>query len=196
MIRTALDSDDLNVFTSNTDFVLTYSDLVTHPDAFAAHYPTQQVVYIDRGLGDPGDKATIADVETGALTPAHLNDWYNAKTAARLPFLTFYANRSNLAACMAQQAAHRMFKWVATLDGTMHINGYSPLHGPDLVQILDSDHLGIHADFSVVLTEKWRPASSPVDVARALTDVHNAINAATSSLASMHAVEAYVISTE
>lgn len=163
MIRTALDSDDLTVFTYPADFYLTYSDLVPDPQAFEASHPGHQVVYIDRGLGDPGVKATIADVETGALQPGDLPAWLDTRANAGAQFLTVYANRSNHPAAAAAAGHRAVWWWIATLDGTIAVPDWTPLTGPALVQIAGSDRLGVHADFSLVLNPHWHPSPPPAE---------------------------------
>lgn len=165
MIRTAIDSDDLTVFTYPADFILTYSDLVTDPAAFGAAHPSAQVVYIDRGLGDPGGKASIADVETGALSPADVPGWLDRKAAAGVQYLTVYMNRANRAAVDAAAGNRRPFRWVATLDGTLAIAGLTPLRAPSLVQFAGEQQTGIHADLSLVFNPGWHPSPVPQDPA-------------------------------
>lgn len=167
MIRTALDSDSLLAFGIQVDFALTYSDLVTDPAGFEAEHPRKQVVYIDRGNGDPGNKASIIDVETGAHRIADIAPWYDHKAAAHVAYLTFYVNRSNLLAAEAAVGGRHMFRWLATLDGTIVIPGFTPLVGPDLVQIAGASATGVHADFSLVLNPGWHPSPQPDHIAQA-----------------------------
>lgn len=158
MIRTALDSDNLNAFTDNTDFILTYTDLVKDPREFEGAHPHQIVRYIDRGLGDPGTKATIADVERFAMKPSDLPHWWDVRHAAGKQFLTVYCDRSTLAAVNTAANGRAFNHWVATLDGTMHIAGYKPFEWPALVQIADSRMTGLSADFSLVFSPGWNPS--------------------------------------
>jgi hypothetical protein len=190
VIRTALDSDQLDVFNADVDFIFAYSDIVPDAVAFERRYPNHTVAYIDRGLGDPGNKASIADVETGALQPDQLPDWYDQKAKARIAWLTFYCNRSNLATVHAHLGSRNMFRFVATLDGTIVIPGFVPLVGPDIVQITDAAHLGIHADFSLVLNPGWRPTPRPSALAGALADVGNAQRDLTGIAANLSGVQA------
>jgi hypothetical protein len=177
MIRTALDSDMPGDMTGNVDFLLTYSDLVTDPAGYERQRPAQQVVYIDRGLGDPDNKATIIDIERGALTVEHLPDWYDAKVRARLPFLTYYCNRSTIASVMAVMGGRHMYRWIATLDGTVAVAGFTPMQSPDLVQILPASSIGIHADLSLILCETWRPTMPASRVTHALLQLQDAARA-------------------
>lgn len=169
MIRTALDSDQLNQFGTSVNFVLVYSDLVADPAAFEREYPNKQVVYIDRGTGDPGDKASIIDVEKGAYDPSHVAAWYDRKASAHVAYLTYYVNRSNLRTVENNLQGRRMYRWVATLDGTLAIEGFAPLSGPDLVQALPAASIGIHADFSLVMNPGWHPSPEDPKLAQMTT---------------------------
>lgn len=173
-IRIALDSDDLSVFGAPCDFILTYSDLVHDGVAFAAEHPGKQIEYIDRGMGDPGGKATIIDVETGAHTVASIPAWYDAKAAKHLPYLTYYCNRSTLPGVQAVIGSRHMWRWIATLDGTVAVHGFSPLQGPDLVQCTPAVHLGFHADLSLVLSPSWHPAPVSTHLGAAVLAAQNA----------------------
>lgn len=174
MIRTALDSDDLSAFTTTTDFVLTYTDLVPDAAAFEARYPAQQVVYIDRKLGDPGTKASIIDIELGAFSVADIVPWFEERFHKGMRWLTHYSDRNDLPAILAELAGRNMWQWVATLDGTVHVDGYTPLFRPDIVQILGSDKLGIHADFSLVLNPGWRPSPESQQLTAAVNSLESA----------------------
>jgi hypothetical protein len=165
MIRTALDSDQLNVFTPAVNFILTYSDLVTDPAEFEHVNIDKQVIYIDRGMGDPDNKASVIDAETGAFRYDQVAGWYDKKASSHVAYLTYYCDRSGVASVEANLAGRRMYRWIATLDGTVHIAGFAPLAGPDLVQIANAAMLGIHADFSLVMNPGWHP--SPADPALA-----------------------------
>jgi hypothetical protein len=188
MIRTALDSDQLDAFSAGTDFIITYSDLVNDAGAFESRHPLAQVVYIDRGQGDPGYKASIIDVETGLFQPDHIPGWYDAKVKARIPFLTFYCNRSSVASCQAVLGGRHMWEWIATLDGTMAIAGYTPLFSPALIQVAGSNMTGIHADFSLVLSPSWHPTPSPQRLAAALNTVEAAARSAATVAGDLNSV--------
>lgn len=171
MIRTALDSNDLTVFRYDTDFYLTYSDLVTNPQAFEAAHLGHQVLYIDRGLGDPGLKATIADVERGALDPADLPNWLDTRANAGAQYLTVYVNRSNHAAAAAAAGHRGPWWWIATLDGTITVPDWTPLTGPALVQFAGAAQTGVHADMSLVLNLSWHPSPAPPLPAKLRSDL-------------------------
>lgn len=171
IIRTALDSDQLDVFGHPVDFVFTYSDLVHDAATFEAQHKGKQVVYIDRKLGDPGDKASIIDVEFGAYQPHEVPEWYDRKAAAKVPYLTHYSDRNDLPAIHAAIGSRHMWRWVATLDGTIGIAGFVPLQGPDIVQIANQNMLGFHADFNLVLSPSWHPAPLSEHMAAAINAV-------------------------
>jgi hypothetical protein len=168
MIRTALDSDDLSAFSPHVDFILTYSDLVPDAAAFEAEHKGQRVVYLDRGNGDPGDKATIIDVERGTYNPSHVPAWYDYKAARKLPFLTYYCQRSTVAAVQAVIGGRHMYRHIATLDGSLNVPGFTLFESPDLVQAFPAAMLGIHADLSLVFCPTWRPAEPTAELAKAL----------------------------
>lgn len=177
MIRTALDSDDVNAFTTNVDFIFTYSDLITNPGGYEARWPGQQVVYIDRGHGDPGLKATVADVESGLMTPAQLPAWFDERFDRGMKWLTHYSSRDTLPAIAAAIGKRVMWQWVATLDGTVAIPGFKPVYFPSIIQILPASKIGIHADFSLVLDPNWRPAVNSNALAEADRDLAAAVSA-------------------
>jgi hypothetical protein len=160
MIRVMLDSDSLGDLPSGiAPLLATYSDLIhdRHQlDLLAEHHLGSVIVLIDRGLGDPTGLASVADVERGAMTPGHLKAWWKARVS-RVPYLTAYCDRSNLAACDAALAgiAPRHWRWVATLDGTVAVAGMTPLLRPAVVQVAGSAMLGVHADLSLVLNKGW-----------------------------------------
>jgi hypothetical protein len=192
MLRTALDSDNLAAFTPHTDFILTYSDLVLDAAVFEAAHRGQQVAYIDRGMGDPGNKASIIDIETGTHTVAELAPWHDFKAAHKVQYLTWYASRDKIDSINAALGGRRMYRWVATLDGTLAIPGFQPLVGPDLVQLLPADKIGVHADFSIVLSPTWRPAPLPPQMATALTDAQDIGANLVSATASLNRLRAII----
>jgi len=192
VIRTALDSDVPDIIPDATDFVFTYSDLITDPIAYQRQFKRARVVYIDRGLGDPQGKSSIIDIETGARTVADLPAWYEQQSKLGRAWLTAYCNRSNLGAVIASPVGNRLHKWVATLDGTLAIDGFTPLVGPDLVQVLPADKIGIHADFSLILNPFWRPTTLTHDATLALDEVRATLNQISAATGNLHAVEAFV----
>ena len=187
MWRTAIDSDVLSDLTAPADFHLTYSDIVPDPAAFEAERPRTQVKYIDRGLGDPGNKASIADVEFHALTVADLPAWYDRKAAAKVPYLTWYASRNSIPAIQAVIGGRHMWRWVATLDGTLVIPGFPAFESPDLVQILGSGQLGAHVDLSLVLSPSWNPSPVAAEVHAIQVAIQDANRAITGAGQQLHA---------
>lgn len=157
MIRTMLDSDQPAAFVNSADFLAVYTDAVPDIAPLQAQHQHSTILLIDRGLGDPGTRATLADVEPGALTIADIPHWYDERHAAGHQYLTIYSDRNDLPAIMVALAGRPAFHWVATLDGTVHIAGFPPLQGPALVQCLGEAQLGVHADLSLVLRDDWHP---------------------------------------
>lgn len=174
MIRTAFDSDVEAAIPTSADFVFLYTDATPDLPAAQARFPRSTVLLIDRGLGDPGMRATLADVETGALRPDQLAGWYDERHAAGRQYLTVYCSRNTLPAVNVNLAGRAAAHWVATLDGTVHVDGWAPLQGPALVQILGETQLGIHADFSLVLHDDWHPVPAPREPAAVAADLATA----------------------
>lgn len=150
------DSDEVAVVLSAEcagSRIATYADLVT-PKIVAEAGGRMKV--IDRGLGDPHNLATIADIEPGCLTvdagTARIRQWVSE--GRHQP--TAYHDRNDWAEVDAKLAGVVYFTWLATLDGTASPNG----RRPDVVQILDSAKLGIHADLSIVWNDRWHPLPS------------------------------------
>jgi hypothetical protein len=161
MARIMFDSDVIADLPRNS-LAATYSDLIPNKARLTklrAEFP-HGLVLIDRGLGNPTGQASVADVETGALTVADFPDWYDDKTGAGIQFVTAYVNRSTLPALDAVLGNRHPYRWVATLDGTMHIAGFRPGHNPAAVQFASEQMLGFHADGSVVWQDGWHPEPS------------------------------------
>lgn len=163
MVRIMLDTDNLADLDGRFELLATYSDLVPDTAALAglrARFPDSEIVLIDRGLGDPTGQASIADIEPGALGAGALPRWVAEKKAAGIRYLTGYCDRDNLPGVEAI-ARHQIWHMVATLDGTCHIAGFTPMRGPAVVQILGEQQLGVHADLSLVLEDGWHPRDQP-----------------------------------
>lgn len=163
-IRFGLDSDILGDLEAVADVLMTYSDLVPNDQALAelhAKFPRSEIVLIDRGLGDPTGKASVLDVETGAATIGDAPSWYDRKHAEGIRYLTIYSDRNNVAAISQAMGDRHYFRWVATLDGTVVINAFDPLHAPAVVQCLTAAMLGIHADGNLILEDGWHPQPTP-----------------------------------
>lgn len=163
MIRIALDSDVLgDLPVGIAPLLLTYADLIPNQavlNALKAKHPSSELIFIDRGLGDPLDLGTVADIEPGALTVDDLHGWVKRKNRAGKTYLTGYCDRNDLAAVEAADR-HGLWHWVATLDGTCHIAGFPPLQGPAAVQILGTAKVGLHCDMSLVLEDNWHPQTA------------------------------------
>lgn len=110
--------------------------------------------------------ATVADIETGDMTPAQGAAWAKlGRAPADFPVL--YVNRSNKAAVEADLAplvrGVGYGLWVATLDGT-----WTDLDGSDLrsqpgvvaVQVLNSQAAGQPYDVSMVVDDRWLPVNT------------------------------------
>jgi len=171
MIRLAIDSDVLPGVAGRFPLIFTYSDLVPDYAAFAARYPSSEVVLIDRGLGDPTGLASVIDVETGARAPQDIPGWVRDKTSRDIRWLMVYCNRSNLDACRAAVRDRSVYWWVATLDGTLAIPPSMPLAGPTMVQFAGENLTGVHCDVSLVLDEHYRPSRITGPVAGAQQDL-------------------------
>jgi hypothetical protein len=165
-IRVMLDSDVIGDLDGHCELVATYSDLATDYEALQDQFPHSVVVLIDRGLGDPTGRASVADVQTGAMTVDQFPAWYDRKHKAGVRYLTAYCNRSTLAALDAVLGNRKPYRWLATLDGTCHIDGFQPLHGPAAVQILGANSVGVHCDLSLVMEDGWHPTPITVPVTK------------------------------
>jgi len=130
--------------------IATYADLVT-PQMFAAAAGRMKVIH--RGLGDPHNLATIADIEPGCLSVdagASLIRQWNQE-GRHQP--TAYHDRNDWSEVDAKLAGVPHFTWAATLDGNCSPDGKRP----DAVQILNADKVGLHVDLSIVWNDKWFP---------------------------------------
>lgn len=164
--------------------------LATYADLFSDSPPSRAllaelraawpvIVFIDRGMGDPLELATVIDVERGTHRPADAPAWYDRRHAAGARDLTVYANRSSLGAVDAAMGGRAHFRWIATLDGTAHVPPFPAGVAPAAIQILGAAALGFHADMSIVFEPWWNPtpAAAPSDtlwIGHALTNLHQA----------------------
>jgi len=159
MIRLMLDSDNLlDLPAGIAPLLATYSDLLpTHAalNQLADRHPDSEVILIDRGLGDPLGLASVADVETGSLSVSRIREWHSRKTAQHIQDITVYCSRDWLPAVEGALSGLAWFKWLATLDGTCALPGFTPLRAPAAVQCFSAAMLGIHADGSLVLEDQW-----------------------------------------
>lgn len=175
MIRVMFDSDNIAALPRNA-MAATYSDLVPNQAALTklrSEFP-QGLLLIDRH-GDPTGQAVILDVETGLHSPADAPGWYDRQTKAGRTGLTIYCNRATLPAVNTAMGKRGFFRWVSTLDGTMHIDGFNPGHTPAAVQFANEQMLGFHCDASVVWEEQWHsaPAVVPAGIARRFSQIES-----------------------
>ena len=174
MIRVMLDSDVLADLDGHAELLATYSDLIHNAadlEALKARHPDSEIVLIDRGTGDPTGEATVIDIETGAFGVDHVPGWVREKKIAGKKYLTGYCDRDNLPGVQAIEG-QGIWHWVATDDGTCHIQGFRPLHGPAVVQILGEGALGVHADLSLVFEDGWHPSTAAAAAASGPAGLH------------------------
>lgn len=135
--------------------VATYADLMT-PALVKAFGP--RLIVIDRGHGDPLGLATVADIEPGLLSVAagvaKIHQWITEKR----PSPAAYHDRNDWAAVAAGLQGTTARHWVATLDATANPNNSRPA----AVQILGENHLGFHADMSIIWDDTWHPVPATV----------------------------------
>lgn len=175
MTRIAFDSDKPGNLPANAQVVLTYSDLIADHAAYDALLRAHQgrsVVLIDRGLGDPTGLASVIDVENGAHKTSDIPGWLDKKLKEKIDFLTVYVNRSNLAAARTAAGNRATLWWVATLDGTMHVDGFPAGKAPALVQFASAAMLGFGCDASIVWDDAWQPAPAAGRAQQLLDKLH------------------------
>lgn len=148
-----VDSDQLSVLLDPRFAnmrVATYADIIT-PEFMAQ--TEGRWIAINRGMGDPHQVATVADVETGALSVGQAHDRIQQWTAQRRPWPTVYHNRASWAE--VNETLHQLSytHWVATLDGTLVPDKYYMA----VVQFAGELDLGIHADMSIIWADNWHP---------------------------------------
>lgn len=192
MIRFMIDTDDLSKLTQHAEILATYADLVPNLAALQAKYPASKIVLIDRGLGDPEGKATIFDIEPGALTIAQAVAKYDDAKSRGLDYLTAYHDRAEANAVKAGFGDRKPWHWYATLDGTAHITGYNPLMGPAVIQVLASNSLDYRADGSLVFEDGWHPTNQHADIQAAITAATQANNGLIRTLDDLHKLAALI----
>lgn len=186
MIRFMLDTDIAADLTGHAEILAFYSDLVTDPATFEAHYPHSTVLWIDRGLGDPNDKATIMDIETGALTIGDAPSLYDRWHAQGRKDITVYVNRDNMGAVSQAMGDRAHFQWIATLDGTLHIPSFNPLHTPAAIQFATAAMLGLHADGSLVLEDNWHGTPTNIVPAVIRRDINHVLSTLAGAQSELH----------
>jgi hypothetical protein len=156
--RLACDSDNVSALVQ-TPLVFTYADLFRTEQELQnlkARFPLSRVKLIHRGLGDPLGKATIVDIEHGALTMKQGEQFMRQWVAEKRPFPTAYFNRSEMSAIdSALKDLKGWWRWIATLDGTMRV----PQHPNAMVQFANAAMAGTHVDMSIVYWPQYEPTS-------------------------------------
>jgi hypothetical protein len=185
MIRPMLDTDQPPLMLAKafprTPLAATYADLVDAPmlgKLAAAGW--EQVILIDRGLGDLTGRASIIDVEAKARTPADVPKWYDEQHGKGIRYLTTYCNQTTLPAVDAAMGDREFWRWVARLDGVCWIPGHQPGHAPAAIQTTNAAWLGFHADLSLVFEDNWHPQPAPAG-----PDVPQAVRTAADHLATI-----------
>lgn len=191
-IRFMLDTDVLDDLTPRAELLATYADLVTDLAALQAKFPNSQIILIDRGLGDPTGQATIFDVEPGALTPEQAADGYDRQKAKGLRDLTVYCDRNTLPAVDQAMGDRVFYRWIATLDGTVAISGFTPLERPAAVQCFSAAMLGVHGDGSLVLDDDWHASVNVHNVAAVRMALSDAADKLTIAHDHIHRVAAAI----
>lgn len=157
MARIMFDSDVIADLPRNS-MCATYADLIhDHAalDNLRAEFP-HGLLFFDRH-GDPLDIADILDVENGLHNPEDAKPWLlKRKTQGKTG--TIYANRSIMPIVNALCKGMDFYRHIATLDGTMHIDGYEAGHTPAAIQFASAAMLGFHCDASIVWQDSWHPA--------------------------------------
>lgn len=157
MARVMFDSTTPQAIPSNAEIVAGYVD-----GAFRWHnsawdrFPHAKQVRITVTANH--SRGNCLDVEKGDATPAQAPGWIRARQAAGIRYVTIYCNRSTLPA--VDRACHGLsyYRWVATLDGTLHIPGFTPLERPAAVQFANSTMAGANVDVSIVWEDQWHPS--------------------------------------
>lgn len=157
MLRVALDTENLELLRPLAPVMLTYADLVPSPDQIKARIAPSVLVLIDRKLGDPSGQASVCDIEPGSWRPDEFAGWYDERANKGIKFLTAYADRSEMPAVDDAAGKRGFWRWLATLDGTLHAPGYAPLHSPALVQAINAQMIGENFDMSIIMEPQWHP---------------------------------------
>jgi hypothetical protein len=158
--RIMFDSVDPAAIPADAELVGGYVDgpASQWPSASWTMFPKAQFVRINV-TGDPGHGGDALDVERFDATPDHAPVWFDERTKAGAAGLTIYCNRDTLPAVEAAMGKRSYFRWIATLDGTLAINGYKPLEGPAAVQFAGAKLVGgRNVDVSLVMSDYFHPA--------------------------------------
>jgi hypothetical protein len=158
MLRLMLDTNQPEDLGVGAEILATYADLHTPALEQLLRLRHGQVVWIDRGLGDPAGISTVLDVEQHAEGPAAIPGWFDSRRSRGMGSLTVYANRDTMPSVDAAAGGRGIYRWIARLDGQLAVPGFLPGRTPAAVQVLGSAALGFHADLSVVQEDRWHPA--------------------------------------
>lgn len=157
MARLMFDSDVIADLPRNT-MCATYADLI-HDHASLDNLRAEfrhGLLLIDRH-GDPLDVADILDVERGLHGVSDAPAWLDHRQSQGKTG-TLYCNRSTLPQLDAAVGTRHHFRWIATLDGTMHISGFKAGKTPAAIQFANAATLNFHCDGSVVWQDGWHPS--------------------------------------
>lgn len=133
--------------------VATYADLLT--TQILAQFGARLVV-IDRGHGDPMNRAHVVDCESGAVSVAEAGDKVRQWNSEGRGHVAVYCDRADWDAVLSACLPVKPYMWIATLDGTLDPDG----KWPSAVQFDGETTIGIHVDVSVVYDETWVPIVS------------------------------------
>jgi hypothetical protein len=181
-IRVAFDSTTPDAIPLDATMVWGYVDgSFAWPDTAWARFPHATKVRICV-TGDHA-KGNMLDVERGDATPDHAPGWVNARRTAGEKYVAVYAARDTWPAinqAFQQANVKPPFRAVATLDGTLHVDGFEPFHGPAAVQFGSARMAGINVDVSLVYEDDWHPQASPDVIRQCRTDMTHIVNGAES----------------
>lgn len=187
-IRVMLDTDTPTQLAVQAELLATYADLHTPQLEQLLLGRHSGVVWIDRGLGDPANVATVLDVEAHSAGATAVPSWLDRQVSLGHRGAAVYCNRSTLDQ-VNTEAGQRPFRhWIARLDGIATVPGFTPGRTPAAVQVMGAAALGFHADLSLVYADDWHPtfmAPVPPSTAEAIVKALAAIKSAEAVLASV-----------
>lgn len=160
MYRIMFDSIDPTMIPADAELVAGYIDGPSSqwPASAWTMFPKAQLVRINV-TGDPSHGGDALDVERFDATPDHAPGWFDARKAAGAGNLTIYCDRNTLPAVEKAMGQRSYFRWIATLDGTLAVDGYKPLEHPAAVQFAGKEQLaGRNVDVSLVMSDYFHPA--------------------------------------
>lgn len=191
-IRFMIDTDRLDKLTGHAELLATYADLVTNFDELERQFPHSQMILIHRGLGDPTGKASVFDIEPGALSAEQAVQLYDEYHARGVKYLTAYHDRAQAAEVAAAFGTRKPYNWDATLDGTAFIRGFDPLHSPAVIQALSAAELDYHADGSLVFEDSWNPRPANMVPAIIRRDINLCISQLAGTQSELHRMAALI----